>query len=78
MSQKVLQVGTSAAITIPKDFLTALQLKVGDQVTVKRDEKRGGIIVLPVRKVKDEKEFVVWTKEFLSEYGPALKALAKK
>ncbi|MEK7631443.1 MAG: AbrB/MazE/SpoVT family DNA-binding domain-containing protein [Patescibacteria group bacterium] len=78
MTQKVLKVGDSAAVTISKDLLRAFHLKVGDRVQVEHDQKRGAIVVLPVRASKDEAEFSSWTKEFLDQYGPALKALAKK
>lgn len=78
MIQKVLKVGDSAAVTISRELLRNFHLKIGDQVKVESDEKRGVIMVLPVREVKDEAEFTAWTKEFLAQYGPALKALAKK
>lgn len=78
MTQKVLRVGSSAGITISKDALLALGLRIGDRVTVEVDPKRGGVIVLPLHCGKDEKEFSAWTEEFLTQYGPALKALAKK
>lgn len=78
MTQKVLQVGSSAGITISKDVLKSLGLRVGDRVTVEVDTKRGGVVVLPLRRGKNEKEFSAWTEEFLTQYGPALKALAKK
>lgn len=78
MTQKVLQIGSSAGITLSKDTLKSLGLKIGDQVSVEVDAKRGSVIVLPLRAKKSEAEFSAWTNEFLAEYGPALKALAKK
>lgn len=78
MTQKVLQVGSSAGITISKDMLKTLDLKVGDHVSVEVDAKRLGVVVLPLRRGKNEAEFSAWSKEFLAQYGPALKALAKK
>ena len=78
MTQKVLQIGSSAGITISKDTLKSLGLKIGDHVTVDVDPKHGGLVVLPLRKKKDESEFVKWTDEFIDQYGPAVKALAKK
>lgn len=78
MMQKVLKVGDSAAITISKELLRVFHLKIGDRVHVEQDPKRGAIVVLPVRETKDEAEFASWTKEFLAQYGTALKALAKK
>lgn len=78
MPQKVLQIGSSAGITISKELLKSLGLRIGDRVTVEADPKRGGMVVLPLRRGKDEAEFSAWTEEFLTQYGPALKALAKK
>lgn len=78
MPQKVLQIGSSAGITIPRETLKTLGLKIGDQVSVEIDPKRGGVVVLPLRHGKDEKEFTAWAVEFVDQYGPALKALAKK
>lgn len=39
MTQKVLKVGSSAAVTIPKRSLGELGLKIGDQVTVEIEKK---------------------------------------
>lgn len=78
MTQKVLQIGSSAGITLSKEAMRLLNVKVGDKVTVKVDAKRGGIVVLPLRESKDEAEFSDWKKEFLRQYGPALRALAKE
>lgn len=78
MSQKVLHIGSSAGITISKDILKTLGLRVGDHVTVDVDAKHGGLVVLPLRAKKNEAEFSAWTEQFLSQYGPALKALAKR
>lgn len=78
MSQKVLQIGTSAGITLSKDILKTLGLRIGDHVTVDVDAKHGGLVVLPLRAKKDDAEFSAWTEKFLSQYGPALKALARK
>lgn len=78
MTQKVLQVGSSAGITISKEALKTLGLRIGDHVSVEVDAKRGGVVILPLRVRKNEAEFSAWTKEFLDQYGPALKALGKK
>jgi putative addiction module antidote len=78
MVQKVLQIGSSVGVTISKETLKALHIKVGDLINVDVDKKRGSIVILPLRKSRNDAEFSDWTKEFLSQYGPALKALAKK
>lgn len=76
--QKVLQVGSSAGVTISKEALKLLNIKVGDFINVDVDHKHGSIVILPIREPRDGAEFSAWTKEFVSQYGPALQALAKK
>ena len=77
MTQKVLQVGSSAGITISKELLRALGLRIGDHVHLKPDPKRGGLLVLPVRRSKVDRELMKWTDEMIEKYRPALEALAK-
>jgi len=76
MAQKVLKVGSSAAVTIPKKSLEELGLKVGDKVTVDFDKKSGSVVIQPIAKV--DKELIDWTNKFVKKYRPALEALAKK
>lgn len=75
MLQKVLKVGSSAAITIPKRFLEELGIAIGDRVNLSVDIKERKIsIELPA--VIDQ-ELVDWTKKFIEKYRSALEALAK-
>lgn len=76
MIQKVLKVGSSAAVTIPKKSLEELGLKIGDQVTVRIDKNRKSVIVEPT--VVVDKELMEWTNGFIERYRPALEELAKK
>lgn len=76
MTQKVLKVGSSAAVTIPKSSLVELGLKPGDSVIVEIDKKRKAVVIEPA--VRVDKELVDWTKKFIARYRPALEALAKK
>ncbi|MEK7183267.1 MAG: AbrB/MazE/SpoVT family DNA-binding domain-containing protein [Patescibacteria group bacterium] len=75
MTQKILKVGTSAAVTIPKKTMDLLGLHVGDRVQLKvgRDKK---ISIAPVG-ISDD-ETIAWTRAFIKRYRPALKALSKK
>jgi len=77
MTQKVLKVGSSAAVTIPKKSLEELGLKIGDKITVDLDKKNKIVSVRPLQKEVD-KEVLQWTKKFIERYRPALEALAKK
>mgnify|MGYP001570425085 CR=1 FL=1 len=76
MTQKVIKVGNSAAVTIPKRSLEELGLKPGDQVRVEVDRKNRSVFTQPVAKVNED--LLRWTKQFIERYRPALEALAKK
>lgn len=76
MTQKVLKVGTSAAVTIPKESLKELGLKIGDKVIVKVDKKKKSVIIKPL--VNVDKELLEWTGRFISRYRRDLEELAKK
>lgn len=76
MIQKVLKVGSSAAVTIPKKSLAELGLKPGDRVRVAVDRKRRTVVIEPAVKVSDE--LMGWTKRFIERYRPALEELARK
>lgn len=77
MTQKVLKVGTSAAVTLPKKSLEEIGLRIGDRVRVEIDEERGGFVILPFG-AKAHKELRTWTEKFIERYRPALEALSKK
>jgi len=76
MTQKVLKVGSSAAVTIPKRSLAELGLKAGDRVVVEIDKKRRAVVIKPA--VKIDRELLAWTSRFIERYRPALEALARK
>jgi antitoxin component of MazEF toxin-antitoxin module len=80
MTQKVLQVGTSAAVTIPKEFLKELGLKVGASVSVEFNARKK---VLSVRRAKpansnSDGKIARLTLDFIRRYRKDLKALADK
>lgn len=76
MTQKLLRVGSSAAVTIPKKSLKELGLKIGDEVRVQVSSKERIVTIRPAHRV--EKEVLDWTDGFIKRYRPALKALADK
>lgn len=76
MVQKILQVGTSAAVTISKESLSALNFNIGDRVEVDIDKKRKAVIVKPLIKV--DSELLDWTNKFIDKYRSALEELARK
>lgn len=76
MIQKVLKVGSSAAVTIPKKSLKELGIKIGDEVKVSVDIKDKSVVIEPAGKIN--KEVLDWTDGFIRRYRTALEALAKK
>lgn len=76
MRQKVLKVGSSAAVTIPAKSLKELGLKPGDEVSVEINKKTRQVLISPAEKV--DPEILAWTDSFIKKYRPALRALAKK
>ena len=77
MTQKVIKIGTSAAVIIPKKTLEDLEIKVGDKIELEVDKKSRRVSIEPVIKQVD-REVLDWTKKFIEKYRPALEALAKK
>ena len=76
MTQKVLKVGSSAAVTIPRKSLEELGLKIGDRVTVAINREDKSIVVQP--SVSVDAETVQWARNFIEKYRPALEALARQ
>jgi len=76
MMQKLLKVGSSAAVTIPKKSLKELGLEIGDSVSLDIDVKAKQVVIKPALQV--DTELIEWTDAFIKQYRTALKQLAKK
>jgi putative addiction module antidote len=76
MIQKVLKVGSSAAVTIPKSAMQGLGLKVGDSVTLSIDVEAKKVTFGASNIVDDET--VVWARSFMKKYDAVLKELVNK
>lgn len=76
MTQKVIKVGDSVAVIIPKRSLNDLGIRPGDRVNVEVDKKQRRVSFSPAIAEVD-KELLSWTKKFIERYRPALEALAK-
>lgn len=80
MLQKVIKVGNSAAVTLPKDILKVSKLSTGDEVHVQVDDATGAIIV----SAKDNPfkgmspDIANWTKNFVNKNREALEELANR
>lgn len=79
MTQKVLKVGSSAAVTIPKKSLEELGLKIGDRVVVEIDKKNSVVSIKPSTKISQkDKKILKLTLNFIQRYRQDLEALARK
>lgn len=80
--QKILRVGNSYAVTIPKDFIQEVGWKAGQKVNVIRDIELRTITVQSRSKFRQigslTPEFLSWLKKFNARYKDALAELAKK
>lgn len=78
--QKIIKVGNSAALTLPKEFLQEAGLRIGDEMAVETNAKMKMFLAKP----KDQAggstltpEFKKWLDDFVQEYRPVLKKLAR-
>ncbi len=81
MAQKVIQIGSSIGVTIPKDMAEQMKIHVGDAVEVKINQAEGSLSVVPTthkRKASVDRELVDWIEDAIERYRPALEALADK
>ncbi len=79
MTQKVLKVGSSAAVTIPKKSLKELGLKIGDEVRVAVDVKTRVVSIVPARALSSEDQKIArLTLHFIERYRKDLEELARK
>lgn len=83
MLQKVIQVGNSAAITIPKQVLEETGLMIGDQIEIKATKKPVKIEVFPRQRVLSKTSgitpsFIRSVEDFVRDYKPVLEELARR
>lgn len=75
MIQKILKVGTSAAVTLPKHSLEELGVRIGDNVEV---DVRGEAVIVRAAKKRSarDKKITELTLNFIERYRKDLEALA--
>ena len=79
MTQKVIKVGGSAAVIIPKKSLKELGLRFGDEVNVAVDYKNRSVsISSPTKVSKHQEKISALTLGFINRYRKDLEALAHK
>ncbi len=69
MVQKVIKIGSSLGVTIPKKQLDELDIAVGDEVKINLE---------PVAKDKKQEKLMREYQKFVRQYGQTLKNLAGK
>ena len=77
MTQKIIKVGTSNAVVLPKSDLRRLGLKTGHLLSVNFNSRRKIFEIEPLTQEPD-KETLDWTRKFIKQYHSALESLAKK
>lgn len=79
MSQKIIRVGSSAAVTLSPDILKEMGVKVGDVVSVSAHAS-SGIAMVRRANAKDtvNPDVLVWTNAFIDKNRKLLERLADK
>ena len=81
MNQKILKVGSSAAVTISKSALQELGLNIGDAITAQVDAERQVFSIQPLGRTKTtarERKIMKLTLNFVDRYRADLESLAQK
>ena len=81
MKQKIIKVGNSGAILIPKQYLDSLKLKIGSSINLNIQEDNSRLVIdVPAKfmsmKIPLDKEVYAVGKDLLNRYLPAFKKLA--
>lgn len=82
MEKKVIKVGNSLAVTLPKSFVDKAKLKAGQTVHVQENNEYKSLKISS-GEIRDDKssltpEFKDWLDSFNKKYKTALKELARK
>ena len=72
MVQKIIRVGNSVAVTIPKKTMEEKNLNVGDSVNIEIDSAKNP------KKTTITPEFKKWVDKYIEDNRPALEELANK
>lgn len=82
MSQKIIKIGSSLGVTIPKSIAQKLKLQAGDRIDLKVDAENRVIMYEPIKEDGDDKEerekVSKLTQSFIKRYKKDLDALAQK
>lgn len=79
MEQKVIQIGNSAGVVIPRELRKQLGIRIGENIIV--DRKGSNIIISNPKKKKSrpvDAKFMKMVEEFIDEHEDVLKELAHR
>jgi len=81
MIQRIIKIGEDLVVILPENKVESLQLTEGDEVSLSVDPGQNRILIQPVGHSPDiediDQEFAAQVSEFIKDYKPALKTLAK-
>jgi len=80
MARKIFRTGNSTVVSLPADVLEAVDLELGDEVTVVADPEQRQIIITPAGASLPgvRPGFLDHVDRFIAQYRPALETLAKE
>lgn len=81
MIQKIIKVGNSAAITIPKEFLKVSGLEIGDEMVIETNPKNKVFYAKPktlTGRMSLTPEFFDWLEDISTKYEDTIKELAHR
>ena len=79
MAQKLIRIGTSTGITLPKAAMERLGIATGDRVDVEFDRKMNAVVIRPVQELsRASRRIARLGAHFIDRYRKDLEALANK
>jgi putative addiction module antidote len=81
MIRQLFKTGNSIVLSLPKEILDDLGIKVGESINLELDHEQRRVILTPVEKplatAGVNEDFARQVDEFIQQYRPALEELAK-
>lgn len=81
MIRHLFKTGNSIVLSLPREILDDLDMKVGESINLELDREQRRIIITPVEKpiaiMGVNEDFARQVDEFIQQYRPALEKLAK-
>lgn len=79
MTQKIIKIGSSLGVTVPKKYLDKLGLKAGDNIDLDLNKRKGQIEIAPAEETAiastSQSEYVAMAGKLITEYEQDLKRL---